>query len=247
MENIIYGIHPVAEAIKEGSIPEKVFFQKGLSGSNYSTLFKKIREKDIPYQVVPIEKLNKFTRNNHQGVIALVSPITYWKVEDVISNTLDRGEVPLLLILDGVTDVRNFGGIARTAECAGAHALVIPQKNSATINAASIKTSAGALNRLPVCKEKNLLETISFIKECGIKVIAATGKSDHNLYEANLKDPTAIILGSEDKGISKACLKLSDYIMNIPMEGKTSSLNVSIAAGVVLFEALRQRQYSKNN
>lgn len=245
MENIIYGIRPVAEAISAGKIPEKVLIQKGLIGENFSILFRDIREKNIPYQVVPVERLNKVAGSKHQGVVAYVSPIAYWKVEDVITNAWDSGDVPLLLILDGVTDVRNFGGIARAAECAGVHAIIIPQKNSAAVNAVSIKTSAGALNRIPVCKESNLLETISFIRECGLKVIAATGNKRQNIYEANLRDPAAIILGSEDKGISKACLKMSDFEVNIPMEGKTASLNVSVAAGVVLFEVMRQRRYAQ--
>ena len=242
MENIIYGIRPVSEAISEGKIPEKVLIQKGLIGENFSVLFKDIRDKKIPYQVVPVEKLNKITRNNHQGVIAYVSQIVYWKVEDVISNAWDKGEVPLLLVLDGVTDVRNFGGIARTAECAGVHALVIPQKNSAAVNAVSIKTSAGALNRIPVCKENNLLETITFIKECGLKVIAAKDKAKSTIYDTDFRNPVAIILGSEDKGISKACIKLADSEVAIPMAGKTGSLNVSVATGVVLFEVVRQRR-----
>ncbi len=242
MENIIYGIHPVAEAISEGKIPEKVLIQKGLKGENFSALFREIRDKSIPYQVVPVEKLNKVTRSNHQGVVAYVSSVIYWKVEDVISKAWDSGEAPLLLILDGITDVRNFGGIARTAECAGVHALVIPKKNSAAVNAVSIKTSAGALTRIPVCKENNLPETISFISECGISVIATTNRSKQNIYDANLRYPVAIVLGSENKGVSKACLKLADHEIAIPMKGKTGSLNVSVSAGVVLFEALRQRR-----
>ena len=242
MEDIIFGIRPVAEAIKEGKFPEKVLIQKGLIGENFSGLFREIREKKIPYQIVPVEKLNSITRNNHQGVIAYVSLVDYWKVEDVISGAWDKGEVPLLLILDGVTDVRNFGGIARTSECAGVHGLIIPQKNSVSVNAVSIKTSAGALNRIPVCKEGDLLETITFIKECGLKVVAASDKAKQSIYDTDFNDPLAIILGSEDKGISKACLKLSDCEAAIPMEGKTGSLNVSVAAGVVLFEVQRQRR-----
>ncbi len=244
MENVIYGIRPVFEAIKENKIPEKVLIQKGLTGENFSALFKEIRKKNIHYQVVPVEKLNKVVQKNHQGVIAYISHITYWKVEDVITNAWDSGEVPLLLILDGITDVRNFGGIARTAECAGVHALIIPQKYSAEVNAVSIKTSAGALNRIPVCRENNLLETISFIKECGLKVIGTTDKSKQSIYEADFNDPAAIIIGSEDKGISKACLKLSDNQVSIPMKGKTGSLNASVATGVVLFEIMRQRHFA---
>lgn len=226
-------------------MPEKVLLQKGLKGGNFSALFREIRDKDIPYQVVPVEKLNKVTRSNHQGVVAYVSRVIYWKVENVITRAWDSGETPLLLILDGITDVRNFGAIARTAECAGVHALVVAQKNSAAVNAVSIKTSAGALTRIPVCKENNLPETISFLKECGLKIIATTDRSKQKIYDADLRCPAAIILGSEDKGISKACLKLADIEVAIPMEGKTGSLNVSVAAGIVLFEALRKRRFSK--
>ncbi len=245
MENIIYGIRPLFEALGEGKIPEKILIQKGLKGENYGILFKEIRDKNIPFQMVPVEKLNKLTCGNHQGVVAYYAPIDYYKVEDIITSVLDNGEAPLLLVLDGVTDVRNFGGIARSAECAGAHALVVPQKNSAAINAVSIKTSAGALNRIPVCKENNLLETVTFIKECGIKVVAATGiKGQQSIYEYNFNEPVAIILGSEDKGVSKACLKLADNQCSIPMKGKIGSLNVSVATGVILFEVLRQRGFA---
>ncbi len=243
MENIIYGIRPVIEALKEGRNTDKILIQKGLTGDNYGRLFKYIRDKNIHHQLVPAEKLNKITKNNHQGVIAYIAQIDYWKVEDVITKAWDSGETPLLVILDGITDVRNFGAIARTVECAGAHGIIIPAKGSVTVNDVSVKTSAGALNRVPVCKEDNLLETISFIKECGLKVVATSERSNNDIYNSELKEPMAVIFGSEDRGVSKACLKLADKSVFVPMSGETGSLNVSVATGVVLFEINRQRKY----
>jgi 23S rRNA (guanosine2251-2'-O)-methyltransferase len=231
------------EAIDEGKIPEKIFIQKGLSGVNFQQLFKLIREKQIPFQMVPVEKLNRITRKNHQGIVAMLSLITYQKLEDVIPSVYEKGETPLLVILDKITDVRNLGAIARTAEFAGVHALVMGEKESAPINADAIKTSAGALSRLSVCREREILETLAFIKESGIRVISCTEKAKESIYETSLEGPIAIIMGAEDKGISKACLAMSDIQAAIPQKGKTSSLNVSVATGIVIFEALRQREF----
>jgi 23S rRNA (guanosine2251-2'-O)-methyltransferase len=243
LENYIFGIRPLMEAIEEGKIPEKIFIQKGLGGANFQQLFKLVREKQIPFQMVPVEKLNRLTRKNHQGVVAMLSLITYQKLEDVIPAVYEKGETPLLVILDKITDVRNLGAIARTAECAGAHALVMGEKESAPINADAIKTSAGALSRLPVCREREILETLAFIKESGIRIISCTEKAKESIYETSLEGPIAIIMGAEDKGISKACLAMSDTQAAIPQKGKTSSLNVSVATGIVIFEALRQREF----
>jgi 23S rRNA (guanosine2251-2'-O)-methyltransferase len=176
----------------------------------------------------------------------MLSLITYQKLEDVIPAVYEKGETPLLVILDKITDVRNLGAIARTAECAGAHALVMGEKESAPINADAIKTSAGALSRLPVCREREILETLAFIKESGIRVISCTEKAKESIYETSLEGPIAIIMGAEDKGISKACLAMSDTQAAIPQKGKTSSLNVSVATGIVIFEALRQRNSKAN-
>lgn len=241
MENYIFGLRPVLEALEEGKIPERIFIQKGLSGETFQKLFRLIREKNHPYQMVPVEKLNRITRKNHQGVVAQIALISYQKLDMLIPQIYESGETPLLIILDRVTDVRNMGAIARSAECAGAHGIIISEKNSAPVNADAIKTSAGALSRIPVCRESEILESISFLKESGIKVAACTEKAPDSIYATELKGPLAIILGAEDKGITKAALTLSDVQMAIPLKGKTASLNVSVAAGIALFEALRQR------
>ncbi|MFP4288294.1 MAG: 23S rRNA (guanosine(2251)-2'-O)-methyltransferase RlmB [Bacteroidales bacterium] len=242
MENIIFGIHPLLEALEEGRKPEKVFIQKGLTGNSFQKLFHKIRAENIPFQMVPVERLNRITRKNHQGVVAQIALIEYHKLEDVLPPIYENGEVPLLVILDRITDVRNFGAIARTAEVAGAHAIIVPEKDSAPVNADAIKTSSGALSRIPVCREKELLATIAFLNHSGIKVIACTEKSRSVLYDIKLDVPLAVVMGSEEKGVSKSTLAAVDLTVAIPQKGKIGSLNVSVATGIVLFEALRQRK-----
>lgn len=244
MENHIFGMHPLMEAIQSGKLPEKVLIQKGLKGDNYQKLFSLIREKKIPFQMVPVEKLNRVTRKNHQGIIAQMPSIEYVKLEDILPGIFESGETPLLVLLDGITDVRNLGAIARSAECAGADAIIIPEKGSASVSADAIKASAGALNRIPVCKETHILQSIAFIQECGIRVIACDSKGKSNLYNEDLSVPVAVIMGSEDKGVSPAARQVADKVVEIPMKGKTGSLNVSVATGIVLFEALRQRDLS---
>lgn len=244
MENHIFGMHPLMEAIQSGKQPEKVLIQKGLKGDNYQKLFSLIREKKIPFQMVPVEKLNRVTRKNHQGIIAQMPSIEYVKLENILPGIFESGETPLLVLLDGITDVRNLGAIARSAECAGADAIIIPEKGSASVSADAIKASAGALNRIPVCKETHILQSIAFIQECGIRVIACDSKGKSNLYNEDLSVPVAVIMGSEDKGVSPAARQVADKVVEIPMKGKTGSLNVSVATGIVLFEALRQRDLS---
>ena len=241
MENFIFGIRPLIEFLEKGEKPEKVLIQQGLSGENYQQLFQLIRQGKIPFQVVPVEKLNRVTRKNHQGIIAFVSLISYQPLDQLLPMIYDRGDLPMLVLLDKVTDVRNLGAIARSAECFGAHALVVPDKGSAPVNADAIKTSAGALSRIPVCREGNILETIGFLKESGIRVIAASEKSREKVFQANLTGPLAILMGSEDKGISPSLLRMADQVVSIPMTGNTASLNVSVAAGIILYEINRQR------
>lgn len=241
MENFIFGIHPILEAIESGEKPEKVLFQQGLQGENYQRLFQRIRKEKIPYQMVPIEKLNSLTRKNHQGVIAFISLVSYQPLDVLLPMLFEQGEVPLLVIIDRVTDVRNLGALARSAECAGAHAIIIQEKGTAPINADAIKASAGALSRVPICKESSILEAIAFLQASGIKVIACSEKGEETIYQTDFKVPSAVILGAEDKGISSACMTMADQKAQIPMKGKIASLNVSVAAGVVLFEAVRQR------
>jgi 23S rRNA (guanosine2251-2'-O)-methyltransferase len=244
LENYIFGIRPVIEMINEGKIPEKVFIQKGLTGPSFHQLFQVVREKEIPFQMVPVEKLNRITNKNHQGIIAQIAMIEYHRLDMLVTSIYEKGETPLLVILDKVTDVRNLGAIARSAEVAGAHGIVIGEKSSAPVNADAIKTSAGALARLPVCKERDIMESIAFLKESGIKTIACTEKADITIYGTDMKGPVAIIMGSEDKGISRACLAMADEMAAIPQKGRTGSLNVSVAAGVVMFEINRQRNFS---
>lgn len=241
-ENIIFGIHPVIEAIKAGKEIDRILLQSTLGSHETIRELKRVaREVDVPIQYVPMEKLNKVTMKNHQGVIAFVSEITYQPLQNILPSIYEKGEDPFILILDRITDVRNFGAIARTAECAGVHAMVIPVKGSARINMDAVKTSAGALYNIPVCREENLKTAIDLIRSSGIEIISCTEKGDAVYHKTDFRKPIAIILGSEEDGISNEYLKLSDRIMHIPMAGSTASLNVSVAAGIILFEALKQR------
>ncbi len=241
MDNHIYGIRPLIEAIEKGDIPEKVLIQKGLQGENYLRLFSMVRKLKIPFQQVPIEKLNRVAKKNHQGIVAFLPVIEYGSLEVLLPDVFNSGGLPLLVILDGITDVRNLGAIARSAECAGAHAIVIPTKGGAAVNADAMKTSAGALSRISVCREESILQAIAFIQECGIRVIACDEKGSVPVYNASLTGPVALVVGAEDKGISPAVRKMSDQVVSIPMKGRIASLNVSVATGIILFETLRQR------
>lgn len=229
------------EAIESGKEIEKVFLQPNLTSTVAKDLQHKLRENNIQFQYVPLERLNRITGKNHQGVIAYLSEITYQKIEHILPFLFEQGITPLLLILDEITDVRNMGAIVRTAECAGAHAVVVPQKGSALINAEGMKASAGALNIMPVCREKSLAETVLFMQNSGIQVIACNEKTETAYTHVDLTAPTAFIMGSEGKGISEELLRLCDKQVKIPLMGKIDSLNVSVSAGIVLFEAVRQR------
>jgi 23S rRNA (guanosine2251-2'-O)-methyltransferase len=241
-EQFIYGIRPVIEAIKSGKEIDKLLIQKGLRGEGFYQLQGLIRELEIPFQFVPVEKLNRTTRQNHQGVIAILSEITYQKLEHIIPYVYEQGRSPLLLVLDRITDVRNLGAIARTAECAGADGLLLPSKGSAQINADAVKTSAGALYKLPVCRCPDLKKSIRFMKDSGLKIFAATEKAETDYTNADFSQPIALILGSEEDGISVENLKMADELIRIPLRGEISSLNVSVASGILLFEILRQRK-----
>ncbi len=243
MDNYIFGIRPLLESLDSGQKPEKVLIQQGLTGDTFQQLFAKIRALKVPFQHVPSARLNKITNKNHQGVIAIMPVIEYHSLETLLPGIFESGETPLLVLLDGVTDVRNMGAIARTAECAGVHALVLPEKGGAPVNADAVKASAGALSRIPVCKEENLLHAIAFLKECGIKLLALDDRGKTNLYDENLTGPMAVIMGAEDKGVSAAVRKLSNTCVSIPMKGHIASLNVSVATGIVVFETQRQRTH----
>ncbi|MDR4988273.1 MAG: 23S rRNA (guanosine(2251)-2'-O)-methyltransferase RlmB [Bacteroidales bacterium] len=244
MEDLIFGIRPIIEFIESGGKPEKVLMQQALHGSNVQTLFSLIRKHKIPYQMVPAARLNKLCKQNHQGVLAFRAIIEYQSLESILPELVNTGEKLLLLVLDGVTDVRNMGAIARSAECAGAHALVIPEKGNAPVNAEAIKASAGALARIPVCRETSVTHAISFLKACGIAVLASDDRAKNTIYGEKLDQHLAVILGSEDKGVSSSARKMADKTVSIPMKGNIASLNVSVAAGVILFEALRQRHFN---
>ena len=241
-DNLIYGIHPVIESIRSGKEFDKLFIQKSLRAEQMAQLYALLKEFEIPYQHVPVEKLNRLTRKNHQGVVGYVSAISFQPVEEVVQMIFEKGETPLILVLDRITDVRNFGAIARTAECAGVHAVIFPAQGSAQVNADAMKTSAGALNNIPVCRTKNLSKTLDYLKDAGLQLVAATEKSETGLYDADFKLPTAILMGSEEDGVSPAYLKKCDLTLSIPMHGQTASLNVSVASAIVVYEALRQRR-----
>ncbi len=243
----VFGIRAVIEAIESGKEIESLMIQKGISGDLFRELRKLIDQYDIKYQYVPIEKLNRICKGNHQGVFAFISPISFHKVEDLIPFIFENGETPLLLVLDRITDVRNFGAIARTAECAGVHGIVVPMRESAAIHSDSIKTSAGALFRIPVCRVSNLKKTIEYMQESGLQVVACTEKNDDSIYTTDFSTPTAIVMGSEEDGISNDILRIVDKYAKIPLLGEIESLNVSVATGVILYEALRQRMPKKLN
>ena len=238
----IFGIHPILEAIEANKGIEKVMIKQGSDGPQFRRLLDKLHEKEIQAQFVPVQRLDGMTRANHQGVIAIVSTIEYASVESMIEAALKKGTAPLFLMLDGVSDVRNFGAIARTAECAGVDGIVLPAKGGASINADAVKTSAGALLRIPVAKVQNLREAIFQFQQADIDIISATEKATDTIYETDFKKGIAIVMGSEEKGISKSILALSSAQARIPMPGNISSLNVSVATAIVLFEAVRQRR-----
>ena len=243
---MIFGVRAVIEAIQAGKEIDKILIKRDIQSDLSKELFAALKGTLIPVQRVPIERINRITRKNHQGVIAYLSSITYQKAEEIVPFLFEEGKNPLLIILDGITDVRNFGAIARTCECAGVDAIIIPAKNSVSVNADAIKTSAGALHTLPVCREANLTQTIKFLKESGFKIVAATEKGDYDYTKANYKDPVCIIMGAEDTGVPYEHLALCDEWIKIPMSGKIESLNVSVAAGVLIYEAVKQRGFSNN-
>lgn len=238
---IIYGLRPVIEAIDSGCQIDKILLQNGLQGNLVFELKTKIKEASLPFQYVPVEKLNSMTRNNHQGVVATISPITYHKVEELLPGILEQGKVPFLLMLDHVTDVRNMGAIVRTAECVGADAIIVPDHGSAQLSGDAVKSSSGALLRLPICREQNLKTVVNLAHQMGLQVCAATEKGATSYLQVDFTQPTLLIMGAEEKGISSDLLKLSDVRAQLPIKGNVQSLNVSVAAAVFMYEVLRQR------
>jgi 23S rRNA (guanosine2251-2'-O)-methyltransferase len=240
-ENIIFGLRPVIEAIDSGREIEKLYIQSGLKGDLYHQLIMMVKKGRIPYQYVPVSKLNNLTMKNHQGVVCILSSIIYQPIEHLLPALYEQGKAPFLLVLDRITDVRNFGAIVRTAECAGFDGIIIPAKGSAQINADAVKTSAGALFKIPVHRSLNLWKTIVFLKNSGLRIIASTEKAEQPYHTLDYTGPVAIIMGSEESGISQELLKLADSTAGIPLHGEIKSLNVAIAAGVIMFEAAKQR------
>lgn len=238
---MIFGVRAVIEAVQAGKEIDKILVKKDIQSDLSKELFAAIKGKDINVQRVPVERINRITRKNHQGVVAFVSQITYQKIEDIVPFLYEQGKTPFIVLLDGITDIRNFGAIARTCECASVDAIVIPSKNSVTVNADAIKTSAGALHTIPVCRENNIADAIDFMKNSGIKILAATEKGEINYTESECDGPVCIVMGAEDKGIPYDHLKLCDEWVKIPQFGTIGSLNVSVAAGVLIYEVVRQR------
>ncbi len=237
----IFGIRAVMEAIEAGKEIDKVFIRKDLSGELASELFDMIRARAVVTQRVPVERLNRITRKNHQGVIAMMSAVTYHRLDHLVPQLFEEGVLPFVVVLDGITDVRNFGAIARTAECAGADAIVIPEHGSVSVGADAVKTSAGALHHLPVCREASTLSAVRYLKASGFNVVAVSEKADINYTTASYTVPTALVLGAEDTGISPEVIRQCDTFVSIPMFGHIGSLNVSVAAGVLMYEVVRQR------
>jgi len=238
---VVYGIHPVEELLQSGKNVERIFIQRDLKKETAASIFRMAKESDIPVLSVPKEKLNRVAGTNHQGVAAIISQIQFFKFDDVLSQVYEKGEVPLFIICERITDVRNFGAIARTGLCGGSHAIIVPHSETASINAEAIKASAGALNKIAVCREKNLVNTMKQLKLNGIQTLAADAKGSKFIFDCDLKIPTTFIMGSEGAGIDSALLRLVDEIVKLPMTGDFDSYNVSVAAGMILYEVMRQR------
>jgi len=239
---MIFGLRPVIEAIEAGKELDKILIKKDLNSDLAKELFSAMKGSQIPLQKVPVEKLNRLTMKNHQGVVAFLSSVTYQHIEDIIPIIYEEGRTPFIVVLDGITDVRNFGAIARTCECAGVDAIVVPVRGGAAINADAVKTSAGALHTIPVCRENSLTDAIRFLRASGLTVFAASEKATENYTEADYTVPTAIVMGAEDVGISPQILRLCDNMVSIPILGNIQSLNVSVATGILTYEVIRQRK-----
>lgn len=241
---LIFGVHPVAEAVESGKTIEKIFIRQDIKNSLVPGLIQNMQLKKIPFQFVPAQKLNKMTGGNHQGVIARLSEIEYTEMDKLIPILFEQGKLPVVIILDGITDVRNFGAIARSAVCSGIDAMIIPAKGSAQINAEAVKASSGALHSIPVCRVKRLVDAAVFLKESGMQLVAAHERAPDLIYSVDFTGPSGLILGAEDTGIERELLQMADKTARIPVFGNIQSLNVSVAASVLFYEMVRQREYS---
>jgi len=240
-EDQIFGIRAIIEAINAGKNIDKVFIQKEAKGELMQELFKVMKSKNINFSYVPVEKLNKLTPNNHQGAVASISPIEFISMEQLVEQVLEQGKTPLFLILDQLSDARNFGAIIRTAECTGVNGIIVQKQGSAPVNGDTVKTSAGAVFNVPICKVDHIKDAVYFLQASDIQTVAATEKTENNIYDINFTAPIAIIMGSEDKGVNPSVLKIVDHKAKLPMFGTIASLNVSVACGAFLYEAVRQR------
>lgn len=242
-KELVFGLHAVKESLSSEQDVEKILIQKfhDHDKEQFKEILNLAKDLKVQVQYVPLEKLNTYTRKNHQGVVAFVSSIIYADLDNIVSNCFDQGKMPFILILDRITDVRNFGAIARTAECAGVNAIVVPTKGSAQITGDAIKTSSGALNHLPVCRVDSLVKTVEYLRNSGLRVIGCTEKAAENVFSIDLTGPLAIVMGSEEDGISSEVLKKCDELGRFPMFGQISSMNVSVAAGIIMYDAVRQR------
>jgi len=239
--NFIYGTRAVIEAVNSDKQIEKVMIVRSDDNPLQKELTTLLKQHRVYFQFVPLQKINKISRKNHQGVIAFISPVAFYDAEEIVIRVFEAGKIPFILVLDGVTDVRNFGAVIRTAECSGVHAVLVPEKGSAAINADAVKTSAGALHKVPVCKTRSLRETLHNLKENGLQIISASEKADKSYYQIDLTLPTVLVVGSEEKGISNSIISLSDEFVKIPVLGEIKSLNVSVAASILMYESVRQR------
>ncbi len=243
----IFGIRAIIEAIESGSTMNKVYLQKGLRGDLFFELEKLIKEKKISISMVPVEKLDRLSKNNnHQGAVAQISPIEFNDLESLLDSTIESGKTPLFLLLDQISDVRNFGAIIRTAECTGVNGIIIQKDGSAPVNAETIKTSAGAAFKIPICKVDHIKDALFMLQAAEIKTVAATEKTDDSIFDINFNQPMAIVMGSEHRGVNPSILKMVDYKAKLPLLGEIESLNVSVACGAFLYETVRQRMSIKN-
>ena len=240
-DNFIFGTRAIIEAVSADKQIDKVLIKRDGNNKLIKEFISDLKKHKIPFQYVPIQKINKITRKNHQGVIAFISPIKFYDVEEIVTRVFESGKIPFIIVLDGVTDVRNFGAIVRTAECSGVDAVLVPEKNSARINADAVKTSAGALHKVPVCRTNSLRMTLENLKATGLQIVAASEEATNNYYDIDLKVPTAMVVGAEDLGVSKSIISLSDEFVKIPILGEIKSLNVSVAASILMYETIRQR------
>ncbi len=240
-DNFIFGTRAVIEAVGTDKQIDKVLIKRDGDNELLKELLSILKKHKIQYQYVPFQKINKITRKNHQGVLAFISPVKFYDINEIVTRVFEAGKTPFIIVVDGVTDVRNFGAIVRTAECSGVDAVLIPEKNSARINADAVKTSAGALHKIPVCRTHSLRKTIEELKMIGLQIISVSEKAEKNYYDIDFKNPTALIFGSEDTGISKSIISLSNEFVKIPILGEIKSLNVSVAASILMYESVRQR------